>query len=832
MKNAIKIHVALFAILIASTVLAQKSTVDSLLRALRVESIDSAKINLYIQLGDIYQKSNPDSNRYYTEKALELIKIQVKGKWADQYRLLEGNYHFRIGETYHEQKKHEKAVEFYHKSIKSFEHAQKSKKPSTVEEAKKGIINGYFFLGRLFAEKENSDRAIEFYNESIRLRQEISDFTGIARCHNNIGIVYYYQGNFDKAIESYEKSIKIREQLNDNTGISNCYLNMGLILTDQGKFDKAIESYLDALKIKEELHDKLGIAHCYNNIGNLHADRGSPKKAIEYYLMALKIREELDDKEGISGCYTNIGLAHSELDDYNKAIHYYQKAIPIYTELADEMGLADNYNNLGIAFRNKSEFQTAIGYFEKSLTIREKLGDVHGITAVTSNISSLHLSLANGLEKSGSMQKAAEHRQLSLKYGTKAMEMAKNIGAIPQQKAIAENLVKAYKSTGNISKALHYAELSMDLRDSLFKQEKTKALAEMETRYNAEQKQREIENQNLQIENQRLALLHANWETRKQRITMSVLVLAIIVVVVVAFYTHKSKTKQIETNKLLQQFNAEILQQKEEIITQSEEIDFQNRKITSSLEYAGLIQQSVLTDAKSIESVFKEYFLFYKPCEIVSGDFYLVRQNESSIYIAIADCTGHGVPGALISMLGYAFLNEIVHRKIASHANLALEEMRAKVKDALNQTGKRYEQDDGIEIAFCIINKATRKLSYSGANIPLWLVRHEDNEMEPILEIFEADSQPVGVYVREKPFTEKTVQLYEGDILYVFTDGLISQFGGPKGSRFMEKQLKELILSNSHLNLNEQVAVLEKNFSEWTGSNEQLDDVLAFGAKI
>ncbi len=810
----------------------QRNAIDSLTKAIKNEPDDSLKVFGYIQLGDMYLKTAPDSNRYYTEKAIELLKRVSINDRSEYLRLQEGHFLFRIGDTYLLEKKYEKAVEYYHKSVKAFEVFTRSNNKDINLEAKKGIVNGYFFLGRVFAEKENSDKAIEFYNESIKIRQEISDFSGIARCLNNIGIVYYYQGDFDSAIEAYQKSIKIREQLGDNNAIANCFTNMGLIFTDQGKFDKALESYINALKIKEELLDNNGIAHCYNNIGNLYADQGSTEKAIEYYMKALKIREDLNDKEGMSGSYTNIGLAHSELKDYNKAIEFYQLALPIYSELNDNIGVADNYNNMGLVYKNTGDLPKAIDYFEKSLKIREKLGDVHGIAAVTSNISGLHLLIANQKLKSGFSEQANNHRQLSLAYGLKAWDIAVKTGSLTIQKSITEGLIDTYKALGNVNKAFEFAEQLIEIRDSLYKAEKTEVLAEMETRYKTEKKQQEIENQKLQIENQRLAILNAKSDTLRQRIYVAVLVLALIVVAIFAGYIYQSKLKQLEINKLLLQLNAEILQQKEEIITQNEEIDSQNQKITSSIEYAGLIQQSVLTDVKSIEAVFKQFLLFYRPCEIVSGDFYLIKQNEDSIYIAVADCTGHGVPGALISMLGYAFLNEIIHRKIGSHANLALEEMRAKVKESLNQTGKRSDQDDGIEIAFCIINKATLKLSYSGANIPLWLVRHEDNELEPVLEILEPDPQPVGIYVKEKPFTEKTIQLYEGDILYVFTDGLISQFGGPKGGRFMEKQLRELILKSSHLDMQAQSENLERTFNEWKGANEQIDDVLALGVRI
>lgn len=817
-----------FATFLSIGVSGQSSTIDSLLRLVTIEKEDTSKISLYIKLGDCFEKSNPDSNRYFTSKALELVNRIAKKRRNDKYGPILGQYQARLGKIYFQQKQYEKAVEYYYQSIKTFRNYEKSKNIEVANSSKKGVIDGHFCLGLVFSEKENSDKSIEFYSEAIKLMEQVSDFQGMARSFNNVGTVYYYQGNLQKAIESYNKSIEIREQIGDFDGIANNYLNIGVLYTDQGKFDLAIDSYLKALKLKEEINDKVGIAHCYNNIGNLHAEQNSPEKAIEYYLKALEIRENIDDKEGISGCYTNIGATYSELGQHDKALEYFQKAIPVYTELSDYSGLADNYNNMGIVYRNKSEFFKAMEFFKKTLAIREKINDSHGLAAVNSNIATTYSDMSSIVSKG----KSAEYLKLSLKYGLDALQLAKKIGSVTLQRAIVDGLVTSYKLNSNYVKALEYAQLSIELRDSLFKEEKARALAEMETHYLFDKKQQKIDKQSEQLESQQQIISSVEWENKKKKTYLIIAIISTLgLASITVFYVCKSRQRHFETNKLLVQLNTEILQHKKEILTLSDEIELKNNSITNGIEYIGCVQKSISTSLQSISEIFNDFFLIYKPRKILSGVFYLVRQNEQSIYIAVANSIGHGTQNSFISLLGYTFLNEIVHNKISSHTNLALDEIREKIKNSLPQVENTDNQDNGLAIAFCIINKASKKLYYSGARIPLRLVRHKDGKTEPVLEVFEPDCQPIGVCIDEKPFVEKVVQLREKDALYIFANDIL-QLEDKNRQEFAEKQLKENILAESDKSMKEQGENIETFISELQGNNDEADDVLALGVRI
>jgi serine phosphatase RsbU (regulator of sigma subunit) len=290
----------------------------------------------------------------------------------------------------------------------------------------------------------------------------------------------------------------------------------------------------------------------------------------------------------------------------------------------------------------------------------------------------------------------------------------------------------------------------------------------------------------------------------------------------------------------VQERTAEIQQQKEEIEAQRDEIELhkihiekhrdllivQNKQITDSIQYAKRIQTAVLPSSKIIEEYLPDNFIFFKPRDIVSGDFYFIKKVDSTLIMAAIDCTGHGVPGAFMSMLGMTLLNEIVSRKEITRPNQALEELRKHVKEALKQTGEDNEQKDGMDLAFCAIELSTNMLQFAGAHNPVWIFH------EKILIELPADHMPIGIYQKERPFTNQQLQLYKGDIIYLFTDGFMSQFGGPKDEKFKTHRFRKLLTNIHTLPMDKQKDILEKKFDEWKGSLNQIDDVLVIGIQI
>lgn len=286
-----------------------------------------------------------------------------------------------------------------------------------------------------------------------------------------------------------------------------------------------------------------------------------------------------------------------------------------------------------------------------------------------------------------------------------------------------------------------------------------------------------------------------------------------------------SKNQEISMQKTV------IEDQHEFVKSQNEQITEQNEQITSSIQYASRIQEALLPPEQHLKEVFKDSFVFYKPRDIVSGDFYWLRQIDDVIIFAVADSTGHGVPGAFMSMLGIAFLNEIVseetHDFESCTASIILNDLRDRIKDSLRQTGEDDQTKDGMDMAIIMLNTKTNALQFAGAYNPLYIVRNNGLTEVP------ADKMPVGVYLKDKElFTNKKVQLQKDDRLYMFSDGYYDQFGGEAGRKFMKKPFRDLIVEISSKPMIEQKEILVNKFNEWKGNYDQADDILITGIRI
>jgi serine phosphatase RsbU (regulator of sigma subunit) len=264
-----------------------------------------------------------------------------------------------------------------------------------------------------------------------------------------------------------------------------------------------------------------------------------------------------------------------------------------------------------------------------------------------------------------------------------------------------------------------------------------------------------------------------------------------------------------------------------EIEKQRDKIAEQNREITSSIVYAQRIQSAVLPDEEYTHNILPQHFILFKPRDIVSGDFYWMTEKGKYILISAADCTGHGVPGAFMSMLGVSLLNEIVNIKKELAANEILESLRVNIKETLSQRGKKDEARDGMDIALCILDFDNLTAQFSGAYNPLLLIRNSEQI------IFKGDKMPIGIHVgKEKPFTNHDFKLAKGDMIYMYSDGYADQFGGPEEKKFKSCSFRELLLKIHNDPLEKQKQILDKTISEWQGNLNQIDDILVIGIRV
>jgi serine phosphatase RsbU (regulator of sigma subunit) len=279
-------------------------------------------------------------------------------------------------------------------------------------------------------------------------------------------------------------------------------------------------------------------------------------------------------------------------------------------------------------------------------------------------------------------------------------------------------------------------------------------------------------------------------------------------------------------DKVNRELEDKVRERTREIQTQKEHIEKQNKEIKYSFDYAKKIQNTVLPRNEVFETLFAEHFIFFKPRDIVSGDFYWISQSGSRIILTAADCTGHGVPGSLMSMLGITMLHEIVNEKNVMNSEEILNQLRLSIARTLKQEGKIGEQKDGIDMALMIYDTATRTLEFSGANNPLYIIRNGE-----MLE-YKGNNMPVAYYEKMSDFTRYTIEMKQGDRVYMFTDGFPDQFGGPQGKKFKYRPFKDLLLEVSERPMEEQHRILSLIFDEWKGDLSQIDDVLVIGLRL
>ena len=689
-------------------------------------------------------------------------------------------------------------------------------------------VNTYVSLCGQY-KRSNPDTARYYGNLGLKLAIKENYKKGLSSCYGNIGVTYSIQGNYDIAINYFLKSLKICEETGDKKGASSCDANIGTVYYNRGDYPKAIIYYQKSLKIKEAIGDKKGASTCYNNIGLVYYNQGSYNKAIEYYQLTLKIYEELLDETGTALCYNNIGMVYDDLGNYSTAIKYFQLSLKIYEQLGDKNGISGCYNNLGIAYDYMNNDTKAIEYYQKSLILFKELNAQEEISTVMGNISSVYIRLKN--------------YPSAIEYAENGLKIALEIGSLDDQRIAYDHLYLAYKGMGKFKNALDNFELSKQINDSIFNAEKHSQLANIEAVYQNEKKQKEIELLNKDKK------LQAS-ENKKQRIIILSFLVGFFIILIFSVVISRLFLQKKKANKLLAKQNVEINQQKEEISTQRDEIEAQRdlvtdqknriekiyKEVTDSINYAKRIQEAVLPISDSARSVLGEHFVLFKPKDIVSGDFYWTTKRNDLLFVAVADCTGHGVPGAFMSLLGISFLTEIVSKQEITQAGFVLNILRDEIINALQQRASNNFKEistydlstvkDGMDIAFICINTETMMLHFAGANNPVYIVRNKK-----LVEL-KGDKMPIAIHVQMDSFNSHEYQIKKGDNIYLMSDGFEDQFGGAKNKKFMVKQLKELFLSISDKTMEEQKEILDKTLENWRGENEQIDDVTILGFRI
>ena len=670
--------------------------------------------------------------------------------------------------------------------------------------------------GISFAVRNNYARAIDYFTQCLAIVEEIDDKQGIASSLSNIGNVYKIQGDFDSAIYFHSRSLSIAKDIGDKEVLAGVFTNLGILYRDQGNYAKAINYFTQSLTINEELKDKRGVSISLNHIGIIYKNQNDYVKALEYFERCMSIEKELSDKQGFALSLNNIGIIHKSKGNFTSALDFYSRSLNIMEEIGDKRGMANAMDNIGNIYNEQENLSEALLLYSKSLTIQKEMNDKQGI--------------ASSLWKMGEVYNKQRNYKKAIELCLDALTIAKEMGTLIETKHAANTLYEAYKNIGKEKQALEMFELYISMRDSIVNEKNQKEIIRQEYKYDYEKQaaedsikaREEAKVKDAQLTAEQAQNKQHQIEAKQQKQQAYFLYGGLgLALLFGGFIFNRFKV----TNK--QKLIIEV--QKEKVDEAFDELEEKNQEIMDSINYAKRIQSAILPPSKVVKEYLQQSFILYKPKDIVAGDFYWLEHKDGKVLFAAADCTGHGVPGAMVSVI----CNNGLNRSVREHGLSDPGKILDKTREIVIQEFEKSEDEvkDGMDIALCSLEE--NKLQYAGAHNPLWIIRTSpDGGQDGVLTETKADKQPIGKFDKQTPYTTNTFNLEKGDSIYIFSDGYVDQFGGEKGKKFKSKAFKELLLSIQDKSMEEQRVLIDEAFETWRGSLEQIDDVCVIGVRI
>ncbi|HXB11742.1 MAG TPA: tetratricopeptide repeat protein, partial [Bacteroidia bacterium] len=471
-------------------------------------------------------------------------------------------------------------------------------------------------------------------------------------------------------------------------------------------------------------------------------------KALEYCTKALELVRQLGNKENLALTLGNMGTLYYTMDNFRPSLKYYLEALRVLDSIGDKNNAAAMTNNVGSTYEGLKVYDTAIAYYQKSLDTYRSLKD-------TDDIAMSYCNIGNVYNMKGDPEEG-------IKYIGQSLAMSRQVKDKQLTASAYGFLSEGYSKMGNYQKAYEYQTALSNLKDTLFNETNAKQVNDMQVKYDTEKKDRE--NKILEL------------SVNRQKIINYSISVGLLLVITLGFFVYRGYVNKKKAH--------------EELGVKNRIIEEKNKDILDSINYAKTIQQAILTPADYLKESLGEYFIVYRPRDVVSGDFYWCYTNGSKVIFTVADCTGHGVPGAFMSMIGNSLLNEVVIENKVTDAAEILNNLRTGLLKTIQQKGQNNITRDGMDIALCVWDKNKNTIQFAGANNSLYLVRDkvktsiQENEHvrmhSEILAELVPDKQPIGYFENkiDNPFSSHTVQLQKGDVIYISSDGYADQFGG------------------------------------------------------
>ncbi|WP_375580754.1 tetratricopeptide repeat protein [Marivirga tractuosa] len=623
----------------------------------------------------------------------------------------------------------------------------------------------------------------------------------------------------DVALKYANNALKIAERNENYSGKASALHILGAIYTVLGDYEKATSNLLESLRNYELLGDSKGVANSSNSLGILYFNQEDYASAKSYYIKALSLIDSSEYAMSTAVYKLNIGEVYQATGENKEALELEKEAYKIFDQLGDVNGMAYALGIQGKIYHQQGNQDKAISLTKQALDYLIEDQDYLGAVEYLNFLVKLYLKTDDLL--------AAEENALT------ALEIARQINSLKWKIKSFENISKIFYQKGLYKTAYQYKDSAYIFENQLMDEEKQKQIANLRIIYESEQK--EQENEILRIDKEL-----KQKQISQQRILNVAIGSVLVVIIVFAIITFRAKNQKQKANNQLKIQNEEIRQQREEIETQAERlknintdvirknqlIEEKNKNITDSINYAKRIQTALLPFPQRIRKELEDFFIYYNPKDIVSGDFYWYSESGDKVVVAVADCTGHGIPGAFMSFIGHDMLNHIVNFKGVTKPAEILKQLKLSVIHILRQ--EQSDNRDGMDISLCIWDKKQNKVQFSGANHSLIYIQNKQ------LRQIKGNKTTMGLDEGKniKDFDTHEINLVGDTSFYLFSDGYVDQFGGEQDKKFMIKNFRELLSTIHMKKMETQGIIIRETIEDWMGDREQVDDMLVWGFRI
>jgi len=640
---------------------------------------------------------------------------------------------------------------------------------------------------------QNYETSVNYYNKLTAIPEIGKNPEYYCYAANEMANSAGELGKLNEATAFMKEAVENTKGRISDTLAASSYYFLAYLYFSIADYEPAVSACFISLEYAEKAGNNRLKGAAYNNLGLILSEKTEPdyKKALEYFLISEKLLKPYKHPVTMGLVYLRIGDVLAMQDEFVQADKYFTKALRI----GDSCNVVSiqkwTLEKYGLMLRRMGNLEKALGVLKRSLELSEKRKEFIGQASTSYQLASLCYELKDYVN--------------AAKYADSAIAVSSRIGQLSTLFKASKTRAETYEISGDYKNALFHFKNHKFYYDSLNKSENLKNISELEQKYKTQQQEKEL------LEKEKL-LVQQKADITKQQAYRNYFIAGLAALSAFLILMYRGyKTKQRTANLLTEK---------------NHQIEEKNKEILDSISYAKRIQGAILPPQRLVKEYLPGSFVLYKPKDIVAGDFYWMERIKENVLFAAADCTGHGVPGAMVSVV----CNNALNRSVREYGLTDPGEILNKTRTLIIEEFEKSEEDvkDGMDISLISLSLISNDLSWAGANNPLWIIRKGSNTIEEI----KPNKQPIGKYTNMLPFTTHTLKLQKGDIVYVFTDGYQDQFGGEKGKKFKASKMKELLLRMQNESMDIQREIIDKEFENWKGGLEQVDDVTIIGIRV